>query len=111
MSATSIFRLFSNIWLIPDTCSAELAKSTGSLLNYTDLVEFLKIWYCVVKLAGDIFHYLQKNSFSSPSLCLDFFFKAQKKAILKALRISKKLWYRDDPKLSKEGKMTNLRNE
>lgn len=105
------------IWSISDTllmidaCLAALAK-LGGLLNFVQqLVDFLKSWYDVQKHIYDIFFCLQKNSFSILGISFAISYKAQKKAIFKALRTSKNLKYMEDFQMAIKVCLTDLRDQ
>lgn len=47
--------------IMPDNCLVALAKSSGLLATFTQLIEFLKPWHSVSKYADEIFLCLETN--------------------------------------------------
>lgn len=100
-----------------DICLAVLAKFGGLLITWVQLVDFLKPWCGIAKHTDNILFCLQKNSPFPPSLdpgldtSLDLPFKAQRKAMLKAFKTSKKLKYIEDPKIAKVACLTTLKDK
>lgn len=46
---------------MPNNCLVALAKSSGLLATFTQLIEFLELWHGVFKYANKIFLYLKIN--------------------------------------------------
>ena len=112
-STIRVTRWMSNSLLMPDACLAALVKSGGLLNSWVQLVNFLKPWCAVANHADGILTCLQKNSPLSPVLdvSLDLSSKAKRKAMVKALRTSKKLKYMDDSKIAEKACLTILRDK
>lgn len=96
--------------ILSDTCLSALAKSGGDLLADIFLLkEFLKPWHGADRHLDEIFECLQQSSPSKES-SVSLPSRAERKMILQAARLSKKLKYMDDPAVAEAAKLTALRD-
>ncbi|MCJ1471185.1 hypothetical protein MMC07_009833 [Pseudocyphellaria aurata] len=102
--------------LLPDCCLTALAKNGKDLLDTATLLEFLKSWNSVERYCDEILSCLQKNSSRvyfqaesdrSEGMPSD----AERKAMMQAARLSKKLKGMDDPLVAKASRIDALRDQ
>lgn len=98
--------------IISDYHIASLAK-TIEILKLKDLVEFLKLWYCVYKHANKIFQSLEMNYFLlniDVKPLLQLLFKIMQKNTFQTFWISKKLKNTNDSVIEENMQKINLQN-
>lgn len=96
--------------ILSDTCLSALAKSGGNLLADIFLLkEFLKPWHGADRRLDEIFACLQQFSPSKES-SVSLPSRAERKMVLEAARLSKKLKYMDDPTVAEAAELTALRD-
>ena len=84
-----------------------LAKNANQIINEESLIQFFAPWYRVAKYHPTILAYYQSTS----SRNNDVIFKIKQKATLKAVQVSKKIKYINDPIANENTRITVLRNQ
>lgn len=103
--------------LMPNSCLMSLSKSGCLLQDYDALIDFLKPWCGVNRHASKILACLKSSSAFLPgeteadNLKPVLPSKAERKAMLKTLRESKKLGNLDNPAVANASRMTALRDQ
>lgn len=89
-------------FIITNNCLAIFAKSKGTFVNSDFCVKFLESWYSLDKYYIEILAYLNN---------ITFFTLVNQKISLKAVQVSKKIKFMDNPAIAKVIKITVLRDQ